>query len=666
MNKHKHPGDVQNRGDVPVPDESKGEIEDPVHEQNDSTTETSVSGGESADESEEEYLTDHTAIENGIRDLNVPSRQLEKAVDIVERATHLARRARKFDTFPQSIGHFIQTSLPKTIQFILSRSDFPFDFKAHINEYLCLTLELIIALIPQDVPELLACLARLLGAPNVPYFQGSARSGKDTIADAIRKDYENFTDDDAKPDGDTRPTHYARLPKGAEFTPSIYYIQLINHFGKKGGFDAILKRVTVTSPARPPLGVVRALLRPVVNVKDYLAKWFVDLYVARVHDEVFAVLLQLTVGDLGRDDKPIFTEIGTQIQELLGLIWAAPEIDRAVEKFNMDVALKSFLSNILEKRLRGLKAIKKLVARAEQVREEKGFLKSFIQQAMYAPREPDSELKPLDARMLLDWLKKNAVVDNVAKLSAHPEVIRQATSVLAFVARAGQLDTQHVLMLYDASVGKHESERHTIFAVLAELAPALAADQIDALVQAIGRIAFKEYDVESVRLVHTLTNVSLTKSVAKSVPGLDLLWQLCMQVEPPLGSAVAETAVQLLTDLLHNPECAAQRAAYMDACVDNLKAGTGVLQSLLALRTMLGSVVSTKRKKLSPAAVIEGLEHKHQLLAAFFKELVQYRSAAEAPGCAWRRPVHAPSSTAVVWSLISAGHWFTFACRVCL
>src|ERR1700691_196906 len=52
-----------------------------------------------------------------------------------------------------------------------------------------------------------------------------------------------------------------------------------------------------------------------------------------------------------------------KIQELLGLVWQEQKIVEVIERFNLDVALKSFMSNSLEKRLRGIKFIKNMVAR---------------------------------------------------------------------------------------------------------------------------------------------------------------------------------------------------------------------------------------------------------------------------------------------------------------
>ena len=48
---------------------------------------------------------------------------------------------------------------------------------------------------------------------------------------------------------------------------------------------------------------------------------------------------------------------------MLSLAWSEARIIEVIEKFNLDVALKSFMSNNLEKKLKGIKFIRNIVAR---------------------------------------------------------------------------------------------------------------------------------------------------------------------------------------------------------------------------------------------------------------------------------------------------------------
>lgn len=87
------------------------------------------------------------------------------------------------------------------------------------------------------------------------------------------------------------------------------------------------------------------------------------------------------------------------IQHLLGAFqpWSnETKMDETIESFNLSVALRSFHSTNLEKSLRGLKYIKKLVSRAS-VKEEKTIFSTFGKLAK-GKDEKESELKSIDPK----------------------------------------------------------------------------------------------------------------------------------------------------------------------------------------------------------------------------------------------------------------------------
>jgi hypothetical protein len=69
--------------------------------------------------------------------------------------------------------------------------------------------------------------------------------------------------------------------------------------------------------------------------------------------------------EIGHLVQVIFFCIFLQFQELLEIVFSESRIEETVERFNLDVAMKSFMSPILDKRLRGVKYIKKMISRTE-------------------------------------------------------------------------------------------------------------------------------------------------------------------------------------------------------------------------------------------------------------------------------------------------------------
>jgi hypothetical protein len=81
-------------------------------------------------------------------------------------------------------------------------------------------------------------------------------------------------------------------------------------------------------------------------MKSFLSTAFLAQFVPKLHQYVFEHLLVMTSTDIKKDDKAVFTEIGHLVQELLVLIWNEAKLEEAIDRFNLDVALKSFMSTI--------------------------------------------------------------------------------------------------------------------------------------------------------------------------------------------------------------------------------------------------------------------------------------------------------------------------------
>lgn len=120
-----------------------------------------------------------------------------------------------------------------------------------------------------------------------------------------------------------------------------------------------------------------------------------EIWLPIFQKSVFNYLLEWTGEELKKEDRATFIEIGIQVQQLFSVVWSDSKLDDIVESFNLTVALKSFLSSNLEKSLRGLKYIKKIVSRAS-VKENKTLFSTF---SMFTrPEEKETEIKPIDPK----------------------------------------------------------------------------------------------------------------------------------------------------------------------------------------------------------------------------------------------------------------------------
>lgn len=71
----------------------------------------------------------------------------------------------------------------------------------------------------------------------------------------------------------------------------------INHFGHKGGFEAILNRLQ-SEKKKPSLSIIQLLLEPFLHVKRYLQQDFLETWIIDVKDTVFALVLEYNDAEL--------------------------------------------------------------------------------------------------------------------------------------------------------------------------------------------------------------------------------------------------------------------------------------------------------------------------------------------------------------------------------
>lgn len=109
-----------------------------------------------------------------------------------------------------------------------------------------------------------------------------------------------------------------------------------------------------------------------IQMSEYLKPDFVKHFVPRMKDVVFKHLLALhQMKEAEKATRTSYKDISRYLSKLLALIMPKEEIDKIFESLNLDIALLSLQSKGLEVRLRGLKAIKRMVIRASPKDEKK-------------------------------------------------------------------------------------------------------------------------------------------------------------------------------------------------------------------------------------------------------------------------------------------------------
>jgi hypothetical protein len=183
----------------------------------------------------------------------------------------------------------------------------------------------------------------------------------------------------------------------------------------------------------------------------------------------------------------------------------------------------SLKSNVLERRLNGLKQIRKMIARATPKDDKKSSLAYFWNKTKqvrslththtlcddlpsfncgrcaqataavatgYAvpQEEKEPEEKPIDPNFVLSWLLENEIL-KLLYTNTHVELIRQSLDILNFLSSKGKLTIEDLDTLWEASLGRHESEKRIIFETIVSLGQNLPSKTIGTLSPLLGRLS---------------------------------------------------------------------------------------------------------------------------------------------------------------------------------
>eukprot|EP01088_Endostelium_zonatum_P007234 TRINITY_DN1943_c0_g1_i2.p1 TRINITY_DN1943_c0_g1~~TRINITY_DN1943_c0_g1_i2.p1 ORF type:complete len:248 (+),score=75.96 TRINITY_DN1943_c0_g1_i2:227-970(+) len=190
--------------------------------------------------------------------------------------------------------------------------------------------------------------------------------------------------------------------------------------------------------------------------------------------------------------------------------------------FNLDVALANLQSTTLDKKLKGLRTVKRMVVRATPKDDKRSFWSKARATAVTVggvvagvPEKNDKkeEEKPIDPNVVVEWLTENKVVEIIFSGNPHVEIIKQSVEVLIFLNKRKSLDQITTLdSLWDISKGRHESEKRVIFEAMATLAPELELQTIEHVFSRINEVELKDYDSETLTLLYDFTSIGTKAS----------------------------------------------------------------------------------------------------------------------------------------------------------
>lgn len=515
---------------------------------------------------------------------------------------------------------FLEQMLPKYILILLKRSDISEESSHSLNIFFQSVLELIIHFIPKDIHSLSETLHRLLNS-TAPFY---LKFGSEEITEEIDEDIEIYS-------SPSKQREYV-LTKASSILNSKFLLDNINHFAQEGGFKRILERIKHRSP-RIPLPILKFYLKVISKNKDVLSPKIFLPYFEEIYNQVFNYILGLSDEELKNEDRRTITEISFCIYEIIKLIYP-DKANEIVDNFNLEIALKCLKSPYLEKRLTGLNDIKEFIAsvtrKEEWLRRQTDYKSNENNNQMIEENQLFA-LRSFNSKSLIEWIKNQRILEQLYGENVHTELIKRSSDIPKFLAVVRELDRKYLDLIWNASLGKHESITHIIFSTLSDLGFKLPLSDIEYVFEKIRKIPYSDYDLHILYLVRQMTvsaiNLNLNEKKKKWY-GLEIFWDL-IQEETNATSDVIFQAQTNLYEFLQWELCHPQRVTFMEKCINNLNQHKSVSSSLRTLQRIISTYPKKSKNSDSVSSVINWLNSTHKLLDIVFKDLAHYKMEAK-------------------------------------
>ncbi|EGC34643.1 hypothetical protein DICPUDRAFT_34644 [Dictyostelium purpureum] len=628
---------------------------------------------------------------------------------------------------------FVSQWLPKYITGILSLKSLSNEIKPEIIIFLKSSLEIAIGYMNYDFPELWIAFYRIFN-PAHSFYSG---------------DKFGFTKEDIN--------DIYNYKMKQESQTSYFYLKNLSILVENNFYDKLINLITL----KPSLARLSYIIKGIYLSREFLSLQFLNNYLFRLKEVLYNYFLDLFYEDLPVQERELYREIYQNVQHIFAIILPQSEITKMSQEFDLNRALRCFQSVNLEKKLRGLRYIKKESTKCLRKETDKLSILNFLRKqrqlnntnnnnnnngnksklsvqdnnssnggsspGSYSPHYPRSEPNNSNSsnnnepvnnncnssennnnnenlnndknannsnnnnnnnnnnsnnsnnsnnnsnnnnsnnnnnyntnnpnpQILYDWILKNEIIENCCKISEQPDIIRHCIQVMIFLCQYGVFDNDHIELLWNSLVGKHESIKNIMYSAILSLINNLLFDSVEFLYQQIYRtiVSMKssEFDNDLLLFLYNFTVLSIqhfdNPANNKKFFGVEIFWALCTQTHnnnnnsptiqindnSSLNSANLNTnnSIELSQNLcikarihfiqiLRLQECSSLRTQYLEVAIENLKNNISIVESL----AVIVNIIDPKKQK----AFIETLEQKYKIFDLFFKEIANYKKTAQ-------------------------------------
>eukprot|EP00002_Diphylleia_rotans_P019030 TRINITY_DN3683_c0_g1_i10.p1 TRINITY_DN3683_c0_g1~~TRINITY_DN3683_c0_g1_i10.p1 ORF type:complete len:2744 (+),score=414.88 TRINITY_DN3683_c0_g1_i10:68-8299(+) len=211
----------------------------------------------------------------------------------------------------------------------------------------------------------------------------------------------------------------------------------------------------------------RYILQILLCIKGYVDPGKVIDFATVVKQHLPKRLLELPDSDLKQEDKAVFQSLFASFEELTRIINTTTAGEQA-DALQVQMGLKLLQCQFLEKRIQGLLHIRDVSELALQKQER------LLHPDMYRRDRPEERkliLSRISVSNLNQILEEHRIVEYLFGPSKHLELLRRSTDVLSFLLKTDFLKKEHFQLIWESTIGAHESTKTAIYKLMTDLFP---------------------------------------------------------------------------------------------------------------------------------------------------------------------------------------------------
>lgn len=403
--------------------------------------------------------------------------------------------------------------------------------------------------------------------------------------------------------------------------PSIYLHSAINAFGAAGGFSAFLDRIK-DSNKTTSFHCTKAFIRSVRHIREWLNASFATPFIKELAGVVFPLITNISDDELKALTREDLHEIVKSIETLLHLT-KDPSIYESIEKLGLDIALRQLNSKLLEKRINGINDLNLFVQRVSEGH-------------MHARgRYDNNQLHYLNAKSMIEWIASKDLVKVILGPHSHHEIMKRSPTILKFLAKHDALRGEDLDLLWQSSIGKHETLVRVVYDTIADITHELSEEHLDLLfsrIQAVDLADYREVLLDFLKAFTSSAVISRQEKPSDKFYGVSIFWRL-IQDGVEVSPLVSTKAQAILVDLLSHWSFMNEKMKYIEKCMIQLREGKSVPQALGVAKALLHTLPVSGHGSVE--AVITKMENVSGLLSLLIGDFEKYISSAHGIWESW-------------------------------